>query len=430
MQKYPCKETLIAFLANVSLFKNAGADILSRLAAKTVLNSFSSGEAIINKGDVGQTMFLIFSGHVKVHDGEHKVAELEKGQFFGELSLLDSEPRSMSVTTLEDSVLGSINRDDFYEVLKEFPAMTKDIIAMLNNRLRNQNDVLISEYKTKEEQLKELVKIRTKELELALENLKKSQQQLVQSEKLASLGALIAGIAHEIQNPLNFVNNFSQLSGELIEEIKDVKTDDDRDEILADLKQNLEKINQHGRRADSIVKSMLEHSRTGTGEKQLTNINQLCTEYFNLAYHGMRAKNPEFNCELVKQLDNSLPEIKIVPQEISRVLLNLFNNAFYAVNEKSKESANSKIPYKPQISLITSSLNHFIAIKVIDNGTGIPDKIKEKIFEPFFTTKPTGQGTGLGLSLSFDIIKAHGGEIKVESKQNELTEFTVILSVE
>lgn len=431
-QNYPGKGTLIQFLNNVPLFKNVGADVLSNLAEKIILNSFSTNETIIQRGDTGHTMYLIFSGRLKVHDGKHKVAELTEGQFFGELSLFDSEPRSMSVTTLEASILGSIEHNDFYEVLKKFPAMTKDIIAALNQRLRNQNNVLISEYKSREAQLQELVKLRTNELELALENLKKSQQQLVQSEKLASLGALIAGIAHEIQNPLNFVNNFSQLSGELIEEIKDVKTDEDRDEILADIKMNLQKIHQHGKRADSIVKNMLEHSRTGTGDKQLTNINQLCTEYLNLAFHGMRAKNPDFNCELVTQLDASAPELKIVPQEISRVLLNLFNNAFYAVNEKSRESItrNLEIKYKPTVSLITLSQDNSIIIKVKDNGTGVPEKIKEKIFEPFFTTKPSGQGTGLGLSLSFDIIKAHGGEIKVESKENEFTEFVILLSAD
>ncbi|MEP7171187.1 MAG: cyclic nucleotide-binding domain-containing protein, partial [Bacteroidota bacterium] len=268
MQTHPDKETLVSFLEKVSLFSKADVSILNHLAEKMVLNSYAANENIIRRGDIGNTMYLIFSGKLKVHDGEHDVAKLEEGGFFGELSLLDSEPRSMSVTALENSVLGSISRNDFYEVLQKFPEMTKDIIAALNSRLRNQNNVLISEFRNKEEKLQELVKIRTKELEeknieleLAMGNLKKSQQQLIQSEKLASLGQLTAGIAHEIQNPLNFVNNFSHFSNELIKEIKESKTDEVRNEILSDLEINLEKIYEHGKRADSIVKNMLEHSR-------------------------------------------------------------------------------------------------------------------------------------------------------------------------
>jgi signal transduction histidine kinase len=436
MQNYPDRNTLTAFLGKVSLFSKADSPILDHLADKTVLNSYSPDENIIKKGDVGNTMYLIFSGRLKVHDGEHEVAQLGSGDFFGELSLLDSEPRSMSVTALEASVLGGISRNDFYEVLKEFPEMTKDIISALNKRLRKQNEILISEFKNKEEKLKELVKIRTNELEqkntqleLALDKLKRSQLQLIQSEKLASLGQLTAGIAHEIQNPLNFVNNFSLLSNELIGEMKEVKTEEDRNEILDDLQTNLEKINHHGKRADSIVKNMLEHSRQSTGEKQQININQLCDEYFNLAFHGMRANNIDFNCELKKNFSEDLPVINVIPQDISRVLINLFNNAFYAVFQRSKDQSkgDSGFAYVPSVSLSTGITDQFIVIKVVDNGIGIPKNIKEKIFTPFFTTKPSGQGTGLGLSLSYDIIKAHGGDITVESEEGKGAEFTITI---
>jgi signal transduction histidine kinase len=270
-------------------------------------------------------------------------------------------------------------------------------------------------------------------LEKTLNDLKSTQQQLVQQEKLASLGALTAGIAHEIKNPLNFVNNFSELSTELIDEFIETTDEEERKEIGADLKLNLSKINEHGKRADSIVKNMLQHSRTGSGEKQLTDINQLCDEYFNLAFHGKRASNPGFNCEMIKQFDNNLPQVNCVTQDISRVILNLIGNAFDAVRERvcesERESEGAKAAYRPTVTVITALANQHISISIKDNGKGIPSHIKEKIFEPFFTTKAAGQGTGLGLSLSNDIIKAHGGELKVESKEGEGSTFTITLAV-
>jgi signal transduction histidine kinase len=432
MKEFVDQDTLIRFLNNISLFKQASQSVLSHLAEKTIFTSFKAGETIIHKNEMGDTMYLIFSGLLKVHDGDHQVATLKKGDFFGELSLLDSEPRSMSVSALEDSVLGSITRAHFYEVLHEFPEITSHIIAVLNKRLRNHNEVLIGEFKTREAQLTELVKIRTRELEIknveleqAMDELKKSQQQLIQSEKMASLGQLTAGIAHEIKNPLNFVNNFSQLSSDLLEELKEVKTEEDREEILSFLKTNIEKINQHGRQADSIVKGMLEHTRTGTGEKQPTNINQLCQEYFQLAYSGMQGNNPGFTCELVKNLAPELPEVNIVSKDIARVLLNIFNNAFYSVQQKGKNEKS----YRPAVTLATEAVNGHISIKIHDNGTGIPGKIIDKIFQPFFTTKPTGQGTGLGLSLSYDIIHSNNGRILVESTEGQGAEFEVTLPV-
>jgi signal transduction histidine kinase len=434
MATIPDKETLLKFLANVSLFSKADSKALLHLAEKIVFETFPQNKTVIRKGDMGETMYLIFSGNLKVHDGEHIVARLKDGHFFGELSLLDSEPRSMSVTALDESVLGSICRNDFYEVLQSFPAMTKDIIAVLNNRLRGQNDVLIKEFKTREAQLTELVKIRTNELEQknaeleeAMANLKKSQQQLIQSEKLASLGQLTAGIAHEIKNPLNFVNNFSILSTELVKELRQPNTAETENEILTDLEGNLTRITEHGKRADSIVKNMLDHSRTGTGEKQPTDINKLCDEFLNLAFYGVRANHPEFNSEMKRNFQAGLPQINIKPHDISRVLINMFNNSFYALMEKEKECIAAGVAFVPQVSLTTSMNDKHIFISVRDNGKGIPDKIKEKIFQPFFTTKPTGQGTGLGLSLSFDIIHSHGGEISINSKENEFTEFIVKL---
>jgi signal transduction histidine kinase len=274
----------------------------------------------------------------------------------------------------------------------------------------------------------EILQQQKEKVEIALSDLKSTQVQLIQSEKMASLGELTAGIAHEIQNPLNFVNNFSEinkeLSSELIEEVDKGNTDEIK-AIANDIKDNSEKINHHGKRADAIVKGMLQHSRSGTGVKEPADINKLADEYLRLAYHGIKAKDNSFNATMKINFDESIGKINIVPQDIGRVLLNLYNNAFYALNEKRK-SANTD--YQPEVEVETSKDKNGISISVCDNGNGIPQKIIDKIFQPFFTTKPTGQGTGLGLSLSYDIIKAHGGDIKVHSKEGEGTEFVILFS--
>ena len=262
----------------------------------------------------------------------------------------------------------------------------------------------------------------------ALVDLKQTQQQLVQSEKMASLGELTAGIAHEIQNPLNFVNNFSEVSKELLEEMIEEMQKGDVEEVKAladDIIQNLDKINHHGKRADGIVKGMLQHSRSSTGKKEPTDINILADEYLRLAYHGLRAKDKSFNATMKTDFDASITTIDVIPQDLGRVILNLLTNAFYVVNEKKKENIEG---YEPTISISTKKNKDSIEIKVTDNGNGMPDSVKEKIFQPFFTTKPTGEGTGLGLSMSYDIItKGHGGEIKVETKKGEGTEFIIHL---
>ena len=266
-------------------------------------------------------------------------------------------------------------------------------------------------------------------IEITLKELKSAQAQLIHSEKMASLGELTAGIAHEIKNPLNFVNNFSEISGELLDEIKEELEKNDKEEVLSiieDLKQNLDKINQHGKRADSIVKGMLLHSRGSSGEKTLTDINDLLEQYVNLAYHGMRAQNKDFNITIEKDYDKSIEKINVVPQDISRVFLNIINNACYAAYEKKKKSIDNN--FSPTLNVSTKQLNEKVEIKIGDNGNGIPKDIIDKIFQPFFTTKPTGEGTGLGLSLSYDIIvKQHGGQIKIESKEGEGAGFVITL---
>ena len=266
------------------------------------------------------------------------------------------------------------------------------------------------------------------ELEQTLVLLQTTQQQLIQSEKLASLGELTAGIAHEIQNPLNFVNNFSEVSMELVEEMEQELNNGDKDEaitIAGDIKQNLEKIRHHGMRADGIVKGMLQHSRAGSGAKEPININVLADEYLRLTYHGLRAKDKSFNTELLTHFDEALPQINVLQQDMGRVLLNLYNNAFYAVQNKQTTAGDT---FKPIIEVSTILNGTNIEIRVKDNGMGIPDAIKNKIMQPFFTTKPTGEGTGLGLSLSYDIVvKGHGGKIDMESKEGEGSEFIVTL---
>ena len=272
-------------------------------------------------------------------------------------------------------------------------------------------------------------------LEEALSKLKSTQSQLVQSEKMASLGELTAGIAHEIQNPLNFVNNFSEVSSELVDEMNEELNKGDIEEAKAiggDLKQNLKKINHHGKRADAIVKGMLQHSRASRGDKESTDVNALADEYLRLAYHGLRAKDKSFNASMNTDFDTAIGNIDIIPQDIGRVILNLITNAFYACTERKRSVMDEKKKtgiedYQPTVSVTTKKEGDKVLISVKDNGNGIPKEVLDKIFQPFFTTKPTGQGTGLGLSLSYDIVKAHGGELKVETVEGKGSEFVIVL---
>ena len=304
------------------------------------------------------------------------------------------------------------------------------LLVWRNNRVQTRQNRLLSIQKTQITEQRD-------EMKITLENLHKTQTQLIQSEKMASLGELTAGIAHEIQNPLNFVNNFSEVNQEMIDELKEALKNGNLEEAIAiadDLQQNEEKINHHGKRADFIVKGMLLHSRNTTGEKEPTDINVMANEFFKLSYHGLRAKDKNFNAELITNFDPGLPKITVAHQDIGRVLLNLFNNAFYAVNEKQKTVAGHSFgagdDYKPEVTVTTYADKNSLVISVKDNGNGIPDAIKEKIMQPFFTTKPTGEGTGLGLSLSYDIVvKGHAGNIAVNSVEGEGSEFIIQLPI-
>lgn len=383
--------------------------------------------------------------------------------------------RLLIVATLPFLILGFFNdilsyiTPDFYKTYGVFFNAAKNfaifwligfgIYAQKQNkreklqRLKEEEEKRINEAQKKE--LEHQVAERTAEithqknaLEKTLDQLKATQAQLIQSEKLASLGELTAGIAHEIQNPLNFVNNFAELSVDLAHELKQEISkidipEKDKDyitEILSDLTQNQEKINHHGKRASNIVKGMLEHSRASTGIKELTDINALADEYLRLSYHGLRAKDKNFNADFKTHFDEKLAKIEVIPQDMGRVLLNLFNNAFYAVNQRKNApqppegEQGNKLPlwgsgdYTPSVSVTTKQLKKGIEIRVKDNGTGMPESVKAKVFQPFFTTKPTGQGTGLGLSLSYDIVtKGHGGSLEIETKEGEYTEFIIKL---
>lgn len=294
-------------------------------------------------------------------------------------------------------------------------------------KVKRTTAILLEETIEELEQKRNAIEETNSALTQSLDELKAAQAQLIQSEKMASLGELTAGIAHEIQNPLNFVNNFSDVSTELVDEMNEEIEKgnlEDAKQIAQDLKQNLEKINHHGKRAGDIVKGMLLHSRSSSGQKELTDINALADEYLRLAYHGLRAKDKTFNAAMKTDFDETFGLVKIIPQDIGRVVVNLITNAFYAVTERKKQQPDG---YEPVVSVSTKKENDKIEIKVRDNGTGIPQKALDKIFQPFFTTKPTGQGTGLGLSLSYDIVKAHGGELKVETKEGEGCEFIIQL---
>jgi two-component system NtrC family sensor kinase len=313
---------------------------------------------------------------------------------------------------LETDRVQFVNRVKMYSLISVIFVFISIAILLWRNVRHKQKSNLILE-KQKEKLLATLAELKT------------TQSQLIQSEKLASLGELTAGIAHEIQNPLNFMNNFSEVNSELIAEMKQEMENgnlQDAKTIANSIDENEQKINHHGKRADAIVKGMLQHSRSSSGVKVSTDINTLADEYLRLAYHGLRAKDNSFNASIQTDFDENVDKINIIPQDIGRVLLNLYNNGFYAVSEKKKQRLEG---YDPIVYVSTRKAGNKVEIYVKDNGNGIPQKVKDKIFQPFFTTKPTGQGTGLGLSMSYDIIKAHGGEIRVETKEGEFTEFVV-----
>ncbi len=357
----------------------------------------------------------------KYHTLKDSLFTVEKDN---QLSQLESdyviEKKDLELEAQQLDIEKKQKQNTIYIILFCFSILTLGLLLFYFMRSRKKNQLLQSQNK--------IINNQKETLETTLTNLKATQSQLIQSEKMASLGELTAGIAHEIQNPLNFVNNFSEVSNELIDEMNEELDKGDIEEakaISTDIKQNLEKITHHGKRADGIVKGMLQHSRKSTGKKEPTYINKLTEEYFRLAYHGLRAKDKSFNATLKTDYDENIGEIDVIPQDIGRVILNLFTNAFYAVDEKKSKSKSET--YKPTVSVKTEKTKDKVHISVRDNGDGIPKEAIDKIFQPFFTTKPTGKGTGLGLSMSYDIIKAHKGKLEVNTEAGKYTEFQIIL---
>ena len=390
--------------------------------AKTAFDNAQSVLAKSNKLEATELLVILYQQKQKKDSALFylTIAYATKDSLYGpekvrqlQLLALDEQQKQQAVLQQQEQYKNHIKYIALLSVIAVFLLLS--FILYRSNKHKQQTNTLLQEQKQK--------------VESTLSELKTTQAQLIQSEKMASLGELTAGIAHEIQNPLNFVNNFSETNKELIQEAKEEFKSgkyDDGFTLLNAIQENEGKIAYHGSRADAIVKNMLEHSRTSKGERQPTYLNSLIDEYLRLAYHGFRAKNKNFNATIETHFDESIGKINIVPQEIGRVLLNLFNNAFYAVREKKKTADDT---YEPTVTVTSKKANDKIEISVKDNGTGIAQQVSDKIFQPFFTTKPTGEGTGLGLSLSYDIIKAHGGELHVESTEGEGSVLTIILPI-
>jgi len=424
-------------LKRAEIFHHAPEAVVAEIASGIITTHYKAGETIIHKNDKGSSMYIIRQGRVKIHDGEMVIAELKEGDFFGEFSLLDDEPRSMSVTALSPTEAGIIHRNDFFKVLNHHTDVTKDIIKILVTRLRRQNGKIISQMMIREDELRKLVDERTldlkkknEELAKTLSELKRMQEQLIMQEKLATLGQLTAGIAHEIRNPLNFINNFSLLSKELIDELAESGTNSDQKELINMIRENLTKVNDHGKRADNIVKSMMLHARDSSRHKAAADINRILDEAVNLAYHGLQSGEKNFNISVEKELDCSIPEMNIVSVDLNRVFLNIISNSFYALKEKVQKYKADGKEFGARVLVSSRKTNGSVQILIRDNGTGIPASVRDKIFNPFFTTKPAGQGTGLGLSISNDIVKAHGGTMTIASEENEFTEFLISLPLD
>ena len=385
---------------------------------KGIANAYSSLSSAYDKQKRTDSAFAFLKLATALHDSLNNVER--KNLLAYQNANFDEQ---MRVKKLEDEKIQTRTKIRIYAMLAGIAVfMAIAFLLYRNNRHRKKANELLQKQKEEIAEQKE-------NLEQTLVDLKSTQSQLIQSEKMASLGELTAGIAHEIQNPLNFVNNFSDVNTELVDELQSELKSGNTKEAIAisnDIKENEQKINHHGKRAGDIVKGMLQHSRKSTGIKEPTDINALADEYLRLSYHGLRAKDKSFNATMKTDFDETIGKINIIPQDMGRVLLNLFNNAFYAVNEQKNKNL---ISYEPTVSVTTKKSDNDVIITVSDNGNGIPQNIVDKIFQPFFTTKPTGSGTGLGLSLSYDIVKAHGGEIKVETKEGEGSEFIIQLQI-
>lgn len=416
-------------LAKTDLFCGLSPEDLDIVAKAFSEEKVEPYHEILVKGEAGQSLFIIESGSTKVHDGDAQIAQLNAGDFFGEMAFFDNSPRSMSVTSISPCTLYKLEKSDFQILFQQRPQVLQHMVAAITNRIRRQNDRIISDLKNREAELKSLVDKRTadlaqrnEELSKTLTELKNAQDQLIQQEKLASLGQLTAGIAHEIKNPLNFVTNFAKLSFELVDELITTEDPREREESGDFLRQNLNKIYEHGSRADNIVKGMLEHTRANSeGKRQPEDINQICEQFLKIAQESFILSNPGFQAELDIQLDKNLPMVDAASLDVSKVFLNLFTNAFYSMNEKKEINQE----YHPILRVRSEHNDGKLVFTISDNGLGIDQANIPKVFNPFFTTKPTGKGTGLGLSITHDIMKSHGGSIRCASNLGSGAEFVL-----
>ena len=424
------------YIGMASAFQKSNMADSAILYAQKAL-TVSQHASLISKSVEASTILTdLYTGN-RITDSAFKYQSImvaAKASLFSKGKIMQMQNISFNEQMRQDEIKSE--REKFLSQIKLYALLGVLFIFLLvalllwrNNRNKQKAYSLLQKQKQEIDRQKTIA-------ERTLNNLKSTQKQLIQSEKMASLGELTAGIAHEIQNPLNFVNNFSDVNTELLGELKAERLkqkaerdEQTEDEIINDVIANEQKINHHGKRAGDIVKGMLQHSRASTGVKEPTDINALVDEYLRLSYHGMKAKDKNFNAVMKTDFDESIGKINIIPQDIGRVLLNLYNNAFYAVHQNQKEVADQRLAtlYEPTISVTTKKSEDSVLITASDNGNGIPKNIVDKIFQPFFTTKPSGQGTGLGLSLSYDIVKAHGGELKIKTEEGKGSEFVIQL---
>ncbi len=415
---------LVDLLNKTSLFKTGDRSLLERIAMLVERIHLKADEPLFKKGDPGESMYIIEKGSLKVHDEGIQLAELGPGEYFGEASLIDNSPRTASISAKTDAIILRLGEKDFFSLLGSHPYMNRLLMKELINRLRNQNDNVVAEFRGREKKLTELVELRTEqileekrnveiksqELELALKELQEAQRLLVHQEKMASLGQLTTGIAHELLNPLNFVNNFSSVSIDLIDEMKSSITDEDAQELCTDLLDNIRRISQHGQRAGEIVRSMAEHSSAFGKEKQLINLHVLIEDALGVSTKSMSGNLQEDSIKSILNFEAENFEIEAVYSDIFRVLVNLLRNSVSAIQDR--KAAND--PTEGLIHISTRNENGQIHILVTDNGVGIPKENTEKIFLPFFTTRPPGKGVGLGLSISHQIVTAYGGSLMYE----------------
>ncbi len=406
-------------LEKSELFLGLTAEDYEALAKVFVPSHFKPGDRILTKGDSGDSLYIIAQGTTLVHDGSVELAKLGPGSFFGEMAFFEQTTRSVSITADSDVIAYYMIRDDFNILFKSRPHILQNMVAAITKRIGLQNQRIVAKLKLEKEELDRLVDEKTAEL-------RSTQDQLVQQGKLAQLGQMTAAIAHEIKNPLNFVTNFAKLSLELLDEVLAPENESNRKESADYLRKNIQKVFEHGTRAESIIKGMLEHSRSSFGgTRNPEDVNMICDQFLKIALEAFKMNNKGFDVELEIHMNRAIPRLEVAPLDISKVFMNIFMNAFYSMNERKKTESG----YTPILEIESKIFEKNAMFSIKDNGMGMPEEDQKQVFNPFFTTKPTGKGTGLGLSISNDIIKAHGGVINCRNRETGGAEFTISLPI-